>query len=96
MAVGSVGRGTGACSTSEPQVPAKFPRAGGGGGGRGGSSPEGHLSRLGQGNCDPQSNVLFLELIHTMERISDHCRNLADIVANSQKKDYIIHEKAGA
>jgi len=30
-----------------------------------------------------------------MERISDHCRNLADIVANSQRKDYIIHEKAG-
>ena len=57
---------------------------------------ESHLARLGQGNCDPQSTVIFLELIHTMERISDHCRNLADIVANSQKKDYIIHEKAGA
>jgi phosphate:Na+ symporter len=39
-----------------------------------------HLERLNEGLCDPQSAVIFIELIHNLERIGDHCNNVAEAV----------------
>jgi phosphate:Na+ symporter len=49
-----------------------------------------HIERLNDGTCNPQSTVIFLELIHTIERISDHCRNIAEVVASGS--NYQIHQ----
>lgn len=52
-----------------------------------------HLERLTNGLCDPRSTVIFLEIVHTMERIADHCKNIADVVAAGG--NYVVHaEKA--
>lgn len=48
-----------------------------------------HLERLISGQCDPRSTVIFLEIIHTMERIADHCKNIADVVAAGG--NYVVH-----
>jgi len=48
-----------------------------------------HIERLNNGQCDPQTTVLFLEMIHTMERIADHCRNIADVVVSGSH--YQVH-----
>jgi phosphate:Na+ symporter len=51
---------------------------------------ESHLERLNNGQCDPKTTVLFLELIHTMERIGDHCQNIAEVVISG--RDYKVHD----
>ena len=48
-----------------------------------------HLERLSKGLCDPRTTVIFLEIIHTMERIADHCKNIADVVASGSA--YTVH-----
>jgi phosphate:Na+ symporter len=35
-----------------------------------------HMERLEQGDCSTQANVLFMETLRTLERISDHADNL--------------------
>lgn len=54
---------------------------------------ESHMERLNQGICNPHATVIFLELIHTIERISDHCRNIAEVVVRGA--DYQVHAIAG-
>ena len=39
-----------------------------------------HIERLSQGTCNPESGVLFLDVINNLERIADHATNLADYV----------------
>ena len=41
---------------------------------------EKHIRRLSKGKCDPQSGVIFLDIISNLERISDHAVNVADYV----------------
>ncbi|MHB8962781.1 MAG: Na/Pi cotransporter family protein [Saccharofermentanales bacterium] len=48
-----------------------------------------HIARLNQGLCDPQATVIFLEILHTMERISDHCKNIAEVVVSDT--EYQVH-----
>jgi len=48
-----------------------------------------HFDRLNKGLCDPQATVLFLELVHTIERISDHCNNIAEVVLRGD--EYLVH-----
>jgi phosphate:Na+ symporter len=48
-----------------------------------------HLERLSQGLCDPRATVIFLEILHTMERIADHCKNIADVVKSGS--GYSVH-----
>ena len=48
-----------------------------------------HLDRLSQGLCDPRATVVFLEILHTMERIADHCKNIADFVGSGL--NYSVH-----
>lgn len=48
-----------------------------------------HFDRLNRGVCDPKATVLFLELVHTIERISDHCNNIAEVVLRGD--EYLVH-----
>ncbi len=39
-----------------------------------------HIRRLNQGTCFPESGVAFLDILSNMERIGDHCSNIANII----------------
>jgi phosphate:Na+ symporter len=41
---------------------------------------EKHIGRLNEGVCYPQSGVAFLDILSNMERVGDHCSNIAGIV----------------
>jgi len=41
---------------------------------------ERHLERLKNGECNPGTAITFVELIHTMERMTDNCKNIAEAV----------------
>lgn len=52
-----------------------------------------HIERLKAGECTVISGTLFLELITNLERISDHCSNIADaIVQHAQSAVDRSHE----
>ncbi len=40
---------------------------------------ESHIMRLNKGECNISAGVLFLEILTNLERISDHCVNIADV-----------------
>jgi len=44
---------------------------------------ESHLQRLNKGICYPVSGVIFLDIVSNLERIGDHCNNIAHIVINN-------------
>lgn len=39
-----------------------------------------HMLRLNTGSCNPQSAVTFTDLMKNLERIADHCNNIAEAV----------------
>jgi len=39
-----------------------------------------HIDRLNKRLCHPHAGLTFIELIHNLERIGDHCNNIAEIV----------------
>jgi phosphate:Na+ symporter len=39
-----------------------------------------HLQRLNTGECNPNTAITYVELIHTMERMTDNCKNIAESV----------------
>lgn len=41
---------------------------------------ERHLERLKKGECNPNTAITYVELIHTMERMTDNCKNIAESV----------------
>lgn len=41
---------------------------------------ESHINRLNKGECKINAGVLFLEILTNLERVSDHCLNVADVV----------------
>lgn len=44
-----------------------------------------HINRLNQGTCNPPSAVCYVELMHNLERIADHCNNIAEAVLDLEK-----------
>jgi len=36
-----------------------------------------HIERVEQGTCDPDAGILFVEILHNLERIGDHAVNIA-------------------
>jgi len=36
-----------------------------------------HLKRLSKGECKPAASAIYTDIIHNMERVSDHCTNIA-------------------
>ncbi|MCD6321528.1 MAG: Na/Pi cotransporter family protein [Clostridiales bacterium] len=43
---------------------------------------EAHIERLNKAQCHPHSGLIFIELIHNLERIGDHCKNIAEAILN--------------
>jgi phosphate:Na+ symporter len=43
-----------------------------------------HLERLNVGSCNPKAAVIFNELMRNLERIADHCNNIAEAVLDQQ------------
>lgn len=50
-----------------------------------------HIERLKEGKCVVESGVNFLDLLINLERISDHCSNIAVYVIGSQKNNAVIN-----
>ena len=50
-----------------------------------GEMREKHIRRLSKGKCDPESGVIFLDIISNLERISDHAVNIADYVKSESE-----------
>lgn len=46
---------------------------------------ERHIERLNRGECNPDSAISFIELIHYIERMSDNCKNVAEAVMDDLK-----------
>ncbi len=44
-----------------------------------------HIERLNKAKCHPHSGLIFIELIHNLERIADHCKNVAEAVLNDME-----------
>ena len=47
---------------------------------------EKHIQRLSKGKCEPESGVVFLDLISNLERIADHATNIAGYVVSESRK----------
>ncbi len=41
-----------------------------------------HIDRLNKAQCHPHSGLIFIELIHNLERIGDHSKNIAEAILN--------------
>lgn len=53
---------------------------------------DGHIKRLKDGICSIDTGVVFLDVLNNVERISDHCSNVAArLVGTSEGKDYDSH-----
>lgn len=39
-----------------------------------------HMNRLKQGKCSPEFTVIYTDIIHNLEKISDYCKNVAEAV----------------
>ncbi len=50
-----------------------------------------HIERLKNGGCAVESGVNFLDLLINLERISDHCSNIATYVIGTQKNNPSIN-----
>ena len=46
---------------------------------------EKHIQRLSKGKCEPESGVIFLDLVSNLERIADHATNIAEYVMNEKE-----------
>ena len=53
---------------------------------------DGHIKRLKDGICSIDTGVVFLDVLNNVERISDHCSNVAArLVGTSEGDDYDSH-----
>lgn len=50
-----------------------------------------HIERLKEGKCVVESGVNFLDLLVNLERISDHCSNIAVYVMSAQKRRAVLN-----
>ena len=53
---------------------------------------EAHVRRLTNGECTIELGFVFSDLITNIERISDHCSNIAIGVIETQRNGYEVHE----
>lgn len=50
-----------------------------------------HIRRLSKGKCEPESGVIFLDIISNLERIADHAVNIADYVTAEVEEEIVNH-----
>ena len=57
-----------------------------------------HIERLGEGGCTMQTGIHFLDIVHDLEKISDHCSNIAiytiQLVEGAEEFDTHAYSKA--
>ena len=57
-----------------------------------------HTERLGEGGCTMQTGIHFLDIVHDLEKISDHCSNIAiytiQLVEGAEEFDTHAYAKA--
>ena len=57
-----------------------------------------HIERLGEGGCPMQTGIHFLDIVHDLEKISDHCSNIAiytiQLVEGAEEFDTHAYAKA--
>ena len=57
-----------------------------------------HIERLGEGGCTMQTGIHFLDIVHDLEKISDHCSNIAiytiQLVDGAEEFDTHAYAKA--
>ena len=57
-----------------------------------------HIERLGEGGCTMQTGIFFLDIVHDLEKISDHCSNIAiytiQLVEGAEEFDTHAYAKA--
>jgi phosphate:Na+ symporter len=44
-----------------------------------------HINRLNQGTCSPNHAVCYIDLLKNLERVADHCYNIAEAVLDNEK-----------
>lgn len=53
-----------------------------------------HISRLNRSECNINAGVLFLDILTNLERVSDHCVNVADVVRVVDRSGLKLDRKA--
>lgn len=51
-----------------------------------------HIHRLSRGECSIEAGFVWSDLLHDLERISDHCSNIAGCVIEAANNEMTIHE----
>ena len=51
-----------------------------------------HIERLSDGTCDIKSGVMFLDVISNLERVSDHCVNIANYVVDYNQQERLASD----
>lgn len=46
-----------------------------------------HIRRLNAGRCSALAGILFLDLVSNLERVGDHAKNIADVIAEIKERD---------
>ena len=52
----------------------------------------GHISRLQRGDCTIELGFILTDLLTDLERVSDHCSNIAGCILEMNHKDMAIHQ----
>ena len=53
-----------------------------------------HIARLQQGGCTIENGFIFTDILTSIERISDHCSNIAISIIQYDDDDGVSHEFA--
>lgn len=56
----------------------------------------GHITRLQQGACSIETGFVWSDIITNLERVSDHCSNIAGIVIDAAAENLNLHESLRA
>ena len=51
-----------------------------------------HIERLRVGNCSIEAGFVWNDLITNMERVSDHCSNIAGCMVDAKQQNMNLHE----
>ncbi len=51
-----------------------------------------HIDRLRMGDCGIEAGFVWSDLITNMERVSDHCSNIASCIIDTDEQDMNLHE----
>jgi phosphate:Na+ symporter len=51
-----------------------------------------HISRMQQGRCTAEAGFIWADLLTDLERIADHCSNIAGCVLDTAQSDLKLHE----